>query len=344
MPAGAGATAAAAGGDGRGRPWLRHAASLLVAGACLGLALRGVDLPRLGTLVAAASVPLLLASGLLSVAMNGIKCLKIGVLLAPVYRVPYRTLLGAELISVLVDTALPFRLLELVKAYLIGRVGRIGAPRVLGGEVVEKGLETLFLLAMVLLLGLTQPLPPWLQRTLVGGLAAVAAAAVALALLTLRPVVVEAPLRRLAASRWPAARPLSRALRRLTQGMRLAAGRPHALLLVLALTAVEWSVLAGCLGLCAAALDVDVAPQAVLAMLVAHVVSFAVPTSTSASLGIYELAGKTALVALCGMDPARALALVVVFHAVLAGFGILAGAAALAASGVSLREVRRGAR
>jgi uncharacterized membrane protein YbhN (UPF0104 family) len=183
-----------------------------------------------------------------------------------------------------------------------------------------------------------------LAQVLMFGLVVVGLAAVALTLLTLRPALVETPLRRLATARMPAARPLSRVLLRLVQGMRLAAGRPHALLIVLALTAVEWTVLATCLGLCAAALGIEVGTAEVLAMLVAHFLSFAVPTSTSASVGIYELAGKTALVALCGMDPASALALVIVFHGVLASFGIAAGVVALVTSGVTLTEIRSEAR
>ena len=56
----------------------------------------------------------------------------------------------------------------------------------------------------------------------------------------------------------------------------------------------------------------QVTPRGVL---VANFVAFAVPTSTGGSVGIYELAGKSALTLFFGWGAERALTIVVLFHA-----------------------------
>ena len=56
--------------------------------------------------------------------------------------------------------------------------------------------------------------------------------------------------------------------------------------------------------------------------------------------GIYELAGKTALVRLFNMAPEQALVLVLLFHAMMVGFGALSGLVTRLASRFTLGQMR----
>ena len=66
----------------------------------------------------------------------------------------------------------------------------------------------------------------------------------------------------------------------------------------------------------------------------------AVPASSAGSVGIYEFAGKTTLVVVFGMAAEPALALVIVFHVVMVGFGALFGVVGLLLARLSLGEIR----
>ena len=307
----------------------------------LWLATRGVDLGQVAKVLMGASPWYVLLAGVLSCAINCSKCLKLGILLRAVKQIPYLTLFCAETISVLVDVAFPFRLQELVKAYVVGRREGLRPSLVLGAEVVEKGVEAIFLLFAMLLLGLMWGLPPWLERTLWGGFGGLALVLAFFTLVIARPTRLQLPLARIRDRSGGITGRLCDSILQLLEGIRAAAVRPSMLLWVLALTLVDWLLLAGSLVAAAAAIGLRLGPGQQLALLVANFIAFALPTSSAGSVGIYELAGKTVLVALFGMDPEVSLALVLVFHAVMVGFGALCGLLGLALSHLSISDLRQ---
>jgi len=323
---------------------LSVAASVVVAGLCLWVASRDVELTRLGELFKAASLPLLGAAVGLALLMNVVKCFKLGILLAPVRRLGFRTLFSAEMIGVLVDITLPFRLQELVRAFVVARSEGLKTSLVFGVEIVEKGTETLFLLGVLGLVALTGPLPDWLALVLTGGVVAVILAAIFLALLASRPRLLARPLEAIKASSLPGAGPAGRILEQVVAGMRLAAARPLALLAVILITSAEWAFLSSALWVSASAIGTSLTLPQLLGVLVANFIAFAVPSSTSASVGIYEFAGKTILVVLFGFAPSLALALVIVFHSVMVVSGALGGMAGLLMVRLSMSQVLKGIR
>lgn len=303
---------------------------------CLWLAFRGVDRSRLAEVLVGADAARVLAAGLLSLAVSAVKCTKLGVLLGPEWRPSYRTLLAAEMSSVLVDVVFPLRLQELVKAYAVGRARRVPASRVFGAVFVEKLGEMSLLLVSLVVLSLRVAFPSWLLKI------------VWLAL----PAVVAALLAARIVSRWdrPCGRLLDRvarfagtrvreALRHLALGVRHACGHGRRLAAVLAITLGEWLLLGLTARMAAASLGFRLSALETLGLVVANLLAFAVPSSSSASIGIYELAGSAALVVLFGMPREEALALVVILHLVLAGFGVLGGIWGLSALGVRLRDL-----
>jgi len=317
---------------------LRFLIQVVVAVLCLILAFQGVDLRTTLEIVARASPWLVALACLSTLAMNMAKCLKLGLLLAPYKRVGYGTLLTAELTSVLVDVAFPLRLQEIVKAFMVGSRAGIHPGLVFGAELVEKCVEVLYLTSVALSIWVLVPTPLWADYWFIPiACAAIVAAAGLLLLFSRRPEMAERP------ARWVASRGLPRVaevLGSLAEGLRIAARRPGTLGLVVVVTFVEWGFLAGALWLCAHAVNIPLTSVQLLGVLVANFLAFAVPTSTGGSVGIYHLVGVKVLVWIFAMDPSQSMVLVILFHGVMAGFGALNGAVALALSSFTFRGVK----
>ncbi len=316
--------------------------SLAVAGICLWIAAWDVNLDKLGQVIAGADLRLVLVAGLLTLAMNAVKCTKLKVLLARAHSVRYTTLFSAEMISVLVDVAFPFRLQELVKAYVVGKREGVRPAFVLGVEVVEKLVEVLFLVTVICVLWLTRDIPGWVTMVLWVGVGLVVVAAVLLGLALRKPRALQGPVERLAGSRLPGAGRLADTFGRMIEGMQQADSRPTALAAVIGITAVEWVILAAVFWTTAAAAGIHIPVSGILGVLVATFLAFAAPTSSAGSVGIFELAGKATLVLLLSMEPERALGLVILYHAVMVGFGVVGGVIGLVLAGMSLGEIKEG--
>lgn len=323
-------------------PWIRHALGLLLASFFLWLSMRDVDLAQLGSSLASVSYPLFCLGGLLSLAVSAVHCTKIIILMAGIRRIRFLSTFSAELVSILVDIVLPMRLQELVRAFIIGRSEGLPASRILGVQVVEKAVELPLLLGLLLLLGSTRPLPAWAMSTVYAGLGSVTLVMLVLGFVIAWPTVFERPIRWFGRLGFPGARPVSALMFEVLTGMRQASTSVGRFVAIVMITMVEWALLAGALWLAVAAIGVHLSPGELLGLLVASFVAFAVPSSTTAALGIYEFTGKTMLMMLFGMAAEQALAVVVVAHATLVGFGILGGLAGVVLANVSISEVRQG--
>jgi uncharacterized membrane protein YbhN (UPF0104 family) len=123
-------------------------------------------------------------------------------------------------------------------------------------------------------------------------------------------------------------------------GVREAAVRPGTLGKVLIITLIEWGFLAAAMLVGAAAIGLALPLPQLLGVLIANFIAFAVPTSSSGSVGIYELAGTATLVLLFDMPRETALGLVLVLHFVMTVSGVAGGLAGLHLAHVSLAEIR----
>lgn len=72
-------------------------------------------------------------------------------------------LLSVIYIGQMVNAAIPARLGEVARAYLLSRIESVSAAYVFGTIVLEKALDSLMLLLAVLVLSLFTPLPPWVK-------------------------------------------------------------------------------------------------------------------------------------------------------------------------------------
>jgi uncharacterized membrane protein YbhN (UPF0104 family) len=321
------------------RPRLRTAGSVLLAVLCLWWVFSGVSASQLRHLFEDLHWPLLLLSGMGVVVVSAVKCTKLGILLRPAERLPYRTLFGAETISVLADVLFPLRLLELIRAFVVARhSSRVTVSLVLGVQVVEKASELAVLMLVCLALVLLADLTPAITYAFWGG---VGLLLILLAILAWGCLLRPREGGRLLAwmgRRLPA---IGRILDQFGRGIRMGALSGRRISAVFAISVVEWALFAGTIWLVGHALGIELGLVGVLGLVLANALSFAFPASSSGSVGIYEVVGVTSLAVLTALPPSEALAVVLLVHLVQLAFGALAGVVGLHLVGLDLARLRR---
>ncbi|MFH1929645.1 MAG: lysylphosphatidylglycerol synthase transmembrane domain-containing protein, partial [Chloroflexota bacterium] len=144
----------------RFRLWVGMGISII----CLALALRGVDFEGLGQALQSVRWPyLVLAFSALLLAV-WLRAVRWRVLFYPQTGLSLSTLFSIINIGYLFINVLPARVGELVRAYLAGEVLGTGAPRALSTIVLERALDVLTVVLLLLGLAPFVPLPPWAVR------------------------------------------------------------------------------------------------------------------------------------------------------------------------------------
>jgi uncharacterized protein (TIRG00374 family) len=152
------------GQSGGGSGWLRRNAQLAI-----GLLISCWSIWQLGTTVDPTEVvrylgganPWLLSFCVLSVPLTMLlKTLRWRYLFAARQQLALKPLLSALYIGYLMNTVLPARVGEIVRAYLVGRDPRVGTAAAIGTIVLEKVLDLATLALILAALVLTQQLPP----------------------------------------------------------------------------------------------------------------------------------------------------------------------------------------
>lgn len=140
------------------------ALGLLLGILLLALAFRQVDPAALMAALAGTN-PYLIALAFLTVAATtAAKARRWGLLFYPFHgRVRFNSLLSAILVGQMMNSLLPARLGELARIYLIGETEGQHKLRALGTIVVEKLLDGLMLVLLLVLLFMLMPLPDWLR-------------------------------------------------------------------------------------------------------------------------------------------------------------------------------------
>ena len=322
-----------------GRIWL----TLLGIGisvAALWIAVRDVDLAFVAQRLAQADVRYLLVAVAVGAVQIWLRTMRWQLLL-PVRpdgsRAPTHRLLPVVLIGYLGNVALPARLGELVRTYLVARRESLDPVSVLGTVVLERILDVVALAGFAFIVALAVGAPPWMV-----GAAALAAATGSVALLVAiagLPTVVRILGPRFgpatATSRW---RPLLlRAAGQFSAGVSGSRSR-RAVAGAAALSFITWPLDALLVWLVASSIDIDISLGAAALISAAAVLSTAVP-SAPGYVGTYELAAAFAAQAM-GVASSPAFALAVLAHA----FTILPVAIAGAVCLVLLRDSLRVAR
>lgn len=287
------------------RRWLVAGVGLAVSVLAAIIAVQGIDLERTRRLVVDSDVRLLVVA----VAVIGIQVvLRAGRwrLLLPVAaarRPGLVRVVPVLLVGYLGNAVLPARLGEAVRAAVLARREGLSTAETFGSVILERVLDTLalavFALTAVALAGLGSEFAPI-------ALLAIAAAVVAILLLTAAPRLL---------ARLPVG-PFARVLEAVVAVMRGAqvTHRPGTVAAAIALCLLAWVLDAAVYLLAGRALGIDLPIHGAIVISAVAALSTAIP-SAPGFIGTLELAISTAAQAF-GVEPAAALALALVVHAV----------------------------
>lgn len=292
---------------------LRTALGLAVSAAAIWILARSVDIPAaVRALSNASPVWVLVMVGTVVVDIAA-RAGRWRALLAPVASIAYRRVLGYTYLGYLANNVLPARLGELVRSHALGEGEGISRTTVLGTVVVERVVDTVIVVALaglaVVILG-------------VGGLMSTAVLAgmvfVGVLLVGLSGAIV---LHRLPgaerfvglAGRWPRLVDLAARLR---EGLAVAA-HPRSLGVALALSAVAWSASIGTVLAAGQAVGIELSVVQA-ALLSSGVALVTIVPAAPGYAGTFELTAVE-IARLFGIDPAAALAMALLVHAMILG-------------------------
>jgi len=298
---------------------------LVCGGLLLWLALRRLDLSRLGEVLRGASLLPLAAALVVDVLCVASKAAKWKVLLGPVGRAGMVGLQASYYAAGAAAMMLPFRLDEFVRAFVAHRLARLPAPALLGSMALERLLDFLALLTALLALALVVPLPGWLATA--PRVVVVIALVLGCGLIGLQ----------LAAPRVRLPGPIGPLLRGMASGSG-ALRRPRLLVAGAGLVTAEWLGNIAVVVLVLRACGLDLPWHGALLLTVLSMVSYALPLAP-AGIGVFEVATRLALPELYGIEPEAAVGAALMIHGLLLLPMALVGIPVIVAGGVRLGEV-----
>jgi uncharacterized protein (TIRG00374 family) len=149
----------------RSRARLQRGLEVSISLGCLWLALRGIDFAELWDALAAAKWIWVVPAILLITLMSLIKARRWQILFLPEHRVPFGAVFTAQSAGYLASNVFPGRVGELVRLVLLASEQPVGGARVLSTIVVERLLDVLSVLAVLVLLLPFIELPDWMTHS-----------------------------------------------------------------------------------------------------------------------------------------------------------------------------------
>jgi len=97
--------------------------------------------------------------------MQGLRSYRWGIILSPLQKLDQLTLFSVTSVGFLAIIAIPARIGELARPYLIARKSSIKMSSALGTVIVERVLDSLAVLAITIAVLILQDLPPWMIKS-----------------------------------------------------------------------------------------------------------------------------------------------------------------------------------
>ncbi len=139
-------------------------AGLLLGGILVYLSVRGIDFQDVAKNLQGIDGGYLLPVLILMAAMQWLRSVRWGILLSPLEKVNQLSLFSVSNVGFLAIMAIPARLGELARPYLITQHSRIAMSSALGTIVVERILDVLTVLLIAVFVLVLTPAPPWMSR------------------------------------------------------------------------------------------------------------------------------------------------------------------------------------
>lgn len=139
---------------------IRFWAGLLLSALFLVLAIRNVEWPEVWSAWQAARILPLAGGVVLLIGAWGVAAIRWRLILIPAPHLRIRDTFAYIMIGFLANNVLPFRLGEVVRVALIGRQRNLGISRTLGSVALERVMDLLSLVVVILALTLIMDIPP----------------------------------------------------------------------------------------------------------------------------------------------------------------------------------------
>lgn len=271
--------------------------------------------------------------------MQLLRSIRWGLILRPIGKVDQFSLFSVTSVGFLAIIAIPARLGELARPYLITKKSRIPMSSALGTIFVERVLDSLTVLIIAVLALFFTPLPPWLIRSSVLFLLVT----LGLFAVMIRVIVRrEATLRILAPliGRLPAryAGTVNRLIDHFIEGFRIVAD-PALLFSATLLSIVIWLVDVVAIYLLFLAFGLDLPVAAAFVLMIILIIGIAIPTAPG-FIGNWHYFCILGL-GLFGIPKTDALTFAIIYHALSIGIVILLGLIFLPFNRFSISDLRR---
>jgi uncharacterized protein (TIRG00374 family) len=271
--------------------------------------------------------------------MQLLRSIRWGLILRPIGKVDQLSLFSVTSVGFLAIVAIPARLGELARPYLITKKSRIPMSSALGTIFVERVLDSLTVLIIAVVALLFTPLPPWLVRSSALFLAATLALSAVMILMVVRR---EATLRVLAPliGRLPAryAGAVNRLIDHFIEGFRIMID-PALLLLVTLLSIAIWLVDVLAIYLLFLAFGLHLPIAAAFVLMIILIIGIAIPAAPG-FIGNWHYFCILGL-GLFGIPKTDALTFAIIYHALSIGIIILLGFIFLPFNRFSVADLRR---
>ena len=271
--------------------------------------------------------------------MQLLRSIRWGLILRPIEKVDQLSLFSVTSVGFLAIIAIPARLGELARPYLIAKKSRIPMSSALGTIFVERVLDSLTVLIIAVLALFFTPLPPWLIRSSVLfllvtlGLAAVMIRVIVRREATLR---ILAPLIGRLPARYAGA--VNRLIDHFIEGFRIVAD-PALLFFATLLSIVIWLVDVVAIYLLFLAFGLHLPVAAAFVLMIILIIGIAIPTAPG-FIGNWHYFCILGL-GLFGIPKTDALTFAIIYHALSIGIVILLGLIFLPFNRFSVSDLRR---
>lgn len=302
------------------------------------LSVRGIDFAGVAGAFGRVDRGYALWAALLMGLMQVLRAYRWGVILRPLAKVNFPALFSVSNVGFLAITALPARLGELARPYLITKRSPLPMSAALGSVFVERVLDCL----TVLLIGagtiLLIPLPEWLVKAAGLFFGITLLVVLLLFFLVLRPKAVQRILALITG--WLPARyqePLRRSIGHFLEGFRILAA-PGPLFVAVGLSLVIWLVDVYIIDVMFKAFGWQLPAAAPFVVMLILLIGIAIPTAPG-FIGNWHYFNILGL-GLFGVPKAEALPFAIVYHALSLGVIVVLGLAFLPANRFSLSDMR----
>ena len=319
--------------------YLKLAVAIGISLAGLYFAFRGVEFEELLGAITRVNGFYIFASIFLMVFSVVLRALRWRLILGPLQNISFHPLFGATMIGYFGNSVLPFRLGELLRAYSLSRTKPISASEAFGTIVLERVLDMIGVLVVMVFFFVLYPFPPWLKLS--GLVAGFGTGILILVLIGL--ALAQSEIKNKIFS-WkifqnPIGQKFRKVIENLVTGLVAIKSTKH-LFAIIFYTIVMWVVYYACTYLVVLSINVPVDWIAVGVTLVATTLAITIPAAPG-YIGTYHATAVLVMVELFGVQLADAQAFAVLVHAIgFVPFAII-GFGYFLTSSVKLKDVRK---